>query len=159
MSRRLDPLVPPALRELLDSDDLAAAEGFTMLLVTATADGWPHLAMVSVGEVVATGDDSLRLALWPGSTATRNLTPSGRATLAAVLDGTSYSIRLAVTRAGELETPLAGQLARFEARVEGASADEAPYAVLESGVRFRLKDPPSVLARWGELRDALRHGA
>lgn len=158
MSRQLDPQVPPALRELLDSDDLAESEGFTMLLMTVTAEGWPHMAMVSVGEVVATGDDSLRLALWPGSTATRNLTPSGRATLAAVVDATSYSIRLAITRAGEVETPLAGQLARFDARVEGASADEAPYAVLESGVRFRLKDPPAVLARWAELRQALRDG-
>lgn len=158
MSRQLDPQVPPALRELLDSDDLAESEGFTMLLMTVTAEGWPHMAMVSVGEVVATGDDSLRLALWPGSTATRNLTPSGRATLAAVVDATSYSIRLAITRAGEVETPLAGQLARFDARVEGASADEAPYAVLESGVRFRLKDPPAVLARWAELREALRDG-
>ena len=158
MSRRLDPVVPPALRELLDSDDVAAAEGFTMLLVTVTAEGWPHLAMISVGEVVASGDDSLRLALWPGSTATRNVTPSGNATLAAVVDGTSYSVRLALTRAGEVETPLAGRLARFEARVEGASADEAPYAVLESGVSFRLKDPPAVLARWAELRQALRDG-
>jgi hypothetical protein len=158
VSRRLDPVVPPALREVLDSDDLAAAEGFTMLLVTVTDDGWPHMAMVSVGEVVATGDESLLLALWPGSTATRNLTPSARATLAAVVDATSYSVRLAVTRAGEVETPLAGQLARFEGRVEGVSADEAPYAVLESGVRFRLKDPPAVLARWAELRQALRDG-
>ena len=43
--------------------------------------------------------------------------------------------------------------------MEGASADEAPYAVLESGVRFRLKDPPAVLARWAELREALRNGS
>jgi hypothetical protein len=158
VSRRLDPLVPPALRELLDSDDLATAEGFTMLLLTVTADGWPHMAMLSVGEVVTAGDDSLRLALWPGSTAARNVTPAGRATLAAVVGGTSYSLRLAVARAGEVETPLAGRLARFEARVEAASADEAPYAVLESGVSFRLKDPPAVLARWAELRQALRDG-
>jgi hypothetical protein len=158
VSRPLDPVVPPALRELLDSDDLAGSEGFTMLLATVTEDGWPHLAMLSVGEVVATADASMRLALWPGSTATHNLTPSGCGTLSAVVDGTSYSVRLAVSREGEVETPLAGQLARFEARVEGASADEAPYAVLESGVRFRLKDPEAVLARWAELREALREG-
>lgn len=158
MSRPLDPVVPPALRELLDSDDLATSEGFTMLLVTVTDDSWPHVAMLSVGEVVATGDASLRLALWPGSTATRNLTPAGRATLSAVVDGTSYAVRLEASRAGEVKTPLAGQLARFEARVEGAAADEAPYAVLESGVRFRLKDSEGTLARWAELRKALRDG-
>jgi hypothetical protein len=158
VSRPLDPVVPPALRELLDSDDLAGSEGFTMLLATVTEDGWPHLAMLSVGEVVATADASMRLALWPGSTATHNLTPSGCGTLSAVVDGTSYSVRLAVSREGEVETPLAGQLARFEARVDGASSDEAPYAVLESGVRFRLKDPEAVLARWADLREALREG-
>jgi hypothetical protein len=157
VSRPLEAVVPGALRELLESDDLAAAEGFTMLFVTTTADGWPHMAMVSVGEVVPWGGPhSLRLALWPGSTATRNVTPSGRAMLAAVLDGTSYSLRLALERAGEVETPLAGKLARFEARVEGASADQAPYAVLESGVRFRLKEPAETQARWAELRAALR---
>jgi hypothetical protein len=158
VSRPLDPVVPAALRALLDSDDLASAEGFTMLLVTVSEDRWPHLAMLSVGEVVADGDESLRLALWPGSTATRNLTPGGHATLAAVVEGTSYALRLAATRAGEVSTPLAGELARFGARVEGATADEAPYAVLESGVRFRLKDPDETRARWAELRAALRHG-
>jgi hypothetical protein len=159
VSRPLEAVVPGPLRDLLESDDLAAAEGFTMLLVTTTEDGWPHMAMVSVGEVVPAGaPNGLRLALWPGSTATRNITPSGRGLLAAVLDGTSYSLRLALERASEVETPLAGKLARFGARVEGASADAAPYAVLESGVRFRLKDPAEVQARWAELRAALREG-
>jgi hypothetical protein len=156
VSRQLEPVIPPVLRTLLDREDLAAAEGFTMLLVTVTRDGWPHTAMLSVGEVVARDDASLGFALWPGSTATRNLTPTGRGTLGAVVDGVSYAVRLDFARAGEIETALAGRLARFTARVSGASADEAPYAVLESGVRFRLKEPESVLARWGELRAALR---
>ncbi len=129
-----------------------------MLLMTTTEDGWPHLAMLSVGEVVVTGDESLRLALWPGSTATRNVTPEGRATLAAVVDGTSYALRLAVRRTGEMETPLSGKLAQYDAHIDGVSGDEAPYAVLESGVRFRLKDPAGTQARWAELRAALREG-
>lgn len=156
MSRALEPRTPAPLRALIESDDLAAAEGFTMLLVSVTRDGWPHTAMLSVGEVVTVDDTSLRFALWPGSTATRNLTPQGRATLNAVVDGVSYALRLDFKRVGEIETARAGRLARFTASVAGATADEAPYATLESGVRFRLKDPPSVLARWAELRAALR---
>jgi hypothetical protein len=158
MSRQLEPRVPAPLSEVLERDDLTDAEGFTMLLMTTTPEGWPHLAMLSVGEVVPASRDRLHLALWPASTAARNLTPEGCATLAAVLGGTSYSVRLKVRRTGDVTTPLAGQLARFDASVEGASADEAPYAVLESGVRFRLKDSVATRARWVELRSALREG-
>jgi hypothetical protein len=156
MSRQLEPEVPAPLAGLLESDDLVGADGFTMLLMTTTPGGWPHLAMLSVGEVVPKSGDRLRVALWPASTTARNLTPEGRATLAAVLDGTSYSLRLKVRRTGDVATPLAGTLARFDAGVEGASADHAPYAVLESGVRFRLLDPAASQARWAELRAALR---
>ena len=156
MSRQLEPEVPAPLAALLESDVLAGAEGFTMLLMTTTPDGWPHLAMLSVGEVVPKAGNRLRVALWPASTAARNLTPEGCATLAAVLDQTSYSVRLKVRRAGNVATPLAGEMARFDAGVEGAAADEAPYAVLEAGVRFRLKDPAATQARWAELRAALR---
>ena len=158
MSRALEAVVPGALRELLESDDLAAAEGFTMLLVTTTEDGWPHMAMVSVGEVVPVDEpQSLRLALWPGSTATRNVTPSGRAMLAAVVGGTL----LAQARARAHGR--GGDAARRHARaLRGAGGRrerrEAPYAVLESGVRFRLKDPADTRARWAELRAALRQG-
>ena len=156
MSRQLEPEVPTPLAALLESNDLRGADGFTMLLMTMTPDGWPHLAMLSVGEVVANRGNRLRMALWPASTAARNLTPAGRATLAAVVDQTSYSVRLKIRRTGEVATPLAGKLARFDAGVEAATADEAPYAVLEAGVRFRLKDPAATQARWAELRTALR---
>jgi hypothetical protein len=34
--------------------------------------------------------------------------------------------------------------------------DEAPYAELTSGVRFRLKNPADVLRRWHRQIEALR---
>ncbi|HEY4279751.1 MAG TPA: hypothetical protein VGM91_16110 [Conexibacter sp.] len=157
MSRALPAAVPPAIRALLDADPAdPIADGSTLLLLTVREDGWPHQAMISVGEAVVAGDDGLRLAVWPGSTSTRNLRQRRRGTLTAVLDGVAYTLFLEVDPTGELETPLAGKLARFDARVRAASADEAPYATLDSGVRFTLKDPPTVLARWREVREALR---
>lgn len=156
MSRPLDPHVPAPLRALLDADPAAeVVDGFTLLLLTQRADGWPHLAMLSAGEVACAAEERLSLAVWPSSGSTENLRARGRATLSAVLDGVSYLLRLEVEEAGELTTPLAGTLARFELRVVAASADEAPYARLESGVRFALNDRAATLPRWREVKEAL----
>lgn len=157
MSRPLDPRVPAPLRALLDADPAdEAVDGFTLLLLTQRPDGWPHLAMLSAGEVACAGEEErLSLAVWPSSGSTENLRARGRATLSAVVDGVSYLLRLELEEAGELSTPLAGTLARFELRVVAASADEAPYARLESGVRFALNDRAATLPRWREVKEAL----
>jgi hypothetical protein len=152
----LEPVVPDVLRRKLDSDPLAE-DGFTVLVLSDAA-GWPHLAMISPGEIVCADERMLRLALWPSSTACANLVARGRATLCAVLDGVGYSLRVATRRLEDIRTPLAGTLACFQAQVEAVAADEAPYAVLESGVRFRLVDPPATLERWREVRAVLQHG-
>jgi hypothetical protein len=112
--------------------------------------------MVSVGEVVVVDDMTLRVAVWPGSTSAANIAATDRVTVAAVIPPTSYLVRVQTRPLGLLETELAGRVAAFEATVVAAAADEAPYAVLESGVRYRLRDPESVLRRWGEVRRALR---
>lgn len=151
--------VPAPLLARLDADvGRPEAEGFTILVLTSSSNGWPHVAMISVGEVVVAADGVLRLALWPTSTAARNLSSERRGTLAAVVDAVSYQLRVAVEDRAELETPLAGRLVCFTLRVEEVRADEAPYAVLESGVRFRLKDPAATVARWREVRAELRRG-
>jgi hypothetical protein len=156
MSRMLEPVVPDVLRRKLATDPLAE-DGFT-ILVLSDAAGWPHLAMISAGEIVCAEERELRLALWPSSTACANLVAHGRATLCAVLDGVGYSVRVATRRLGDIRTPLAGTLACFQAHVEAVAADEAPYAVLESGVRFRLVDPSATLERWREVRAVLQRG-
>jgi hypothetical protein len=113
--------------------------------------------MLSVGEVLGVGPRDLRLALWRNSTAATNLTRTGQATLALVHDNAGYSLRLRARRGADLETPLSGRLAYFAATVEDAILDVAPYAVLTSGVTFRLKDPDDVLPRWRETVAALRN--
>jgi hypothetical protein len=154
VSRALDPVVPEAVARALGAEPIPD-DGLTVL-VLAERDGWPHLAMISRGEIVVAGERALSLALWPTSSIARALTEHGRATLSLVVDGTSYALRVTARPAGALTTPLAGTLARFEAEVVSASADEAPYATLESGVTFTLHDPEATLARWAEVRAALR---
>jgi hypothetical protein len=156
VTRALEAVVPPALRAVLDDDDLARHEGFTLQLMTVRDDGWPHVALLSVGEVVALDARLLRLAIWPGSTSATNLAARGRATLAAVLAPTSYLVRVSARPLGTLETPVGGRLAAFEVVVEESAADEAPYAQLEAGVRYRLNDPQATLPRWHATRVALR---
>jgi hypothetical protein len=148
MSRDLDAVVPPELAELLAAEP--AAEGTAILVLTTRPDGFPHQAMVSVGELAATGDKQLALALWPTSTSAANIKRTNALTLAVVIGATSYTVRATATQGDDI-----GTLARFGLTVVGASADEAPYATLQSGVRFRLHDPDEVLARWREVRRAL----
>lgn len=159
MTRAVEPAVPPALRAILDADDLVASEGFTLQLLTVRDDGWPHAALLSVGEVIAVDEHRLRLAVWPSSTSAANLAARAQATLAAVLAPTSYLLRVSAAPLAPLETELGGRLAAFEATVDAVAADEAPYAVLEAGIRFRLSAPDATLPRWAETRRALREAA
>ncbi len=154
MSVPREPVVPASLAVAVGRG-AEAAEGLTLLLLTVREDGFPHVAMLSAGEVVARDARRLAIALWPSSTAATALARTGRATMAAVLDGVGWSLRLEAREAAAVETPLSGRLRRFEATVVAATADEAPYAVLGSGVTFRLTDPHPTLRRWAQVRAAL----
>jgi hypothetical protein len=153
MSRALEPAVPAELAAAIDRDP-ADAEGFTLLLLSVV-DGWPHQSMISVGEAAVLDEHRLALALWPGSSAAAALTATAKATLTAVVPPAAFALRLEARRVEDLETPLAGRLARFVAEVRAASVDEAPYATLESGVGFSLHEPEKTFARWREVRAAL----
>lgn len=158
MTRRLDAVVPPALHAVLGGGDDGETlpEGFTLQLLTVRDDGWPHAAMLSAGEVIVVDDRRLRIAVWPGSTSAANLAVRPEATLAFVVAPTAYLLRVTATGLDDVETPLGGRLAAFEAAVDAAAADEAPYAVLEDGIRYRLPDSEATLARWAQTRSALR---
>ena len=148
MSRPLDAVVPPALVDLLSAEP--SAEGTAILVLTAREDGFPHQAMVSVGELAVLDDRRLALALWRSSTTAANLKRTNALTLAVVIGATSYSIRATAEQRDDVEG-----LARFDLTVVAVDADEAPYATLVSGVRFRLNDPDDVLARWRAVRKEL----
>jgi hypothetical protein len=159
MARSLGATLPEPIRPLLNGEDIASRQGVTFLVLTTTPEGWPHLAMVSVGELLALGGDRLRLALWLQSTAVTNLTRTGRTTLALVHGGAGYYVRCAARRVEDLPSGRAGRLAQFELEVEEAFEDIAPYAELTSGITFRLKNPPEVLPAWQETIAALRRAA
>jgi hypothetical protein len=140
---------------MLDGSALAEREGLTFLLVTNDVTGWPRIAMLSVGELVAAGPDALRAALWLGSTTSENLTRDGRALLAFVANGKAYYVRLTARRGGDLDLGTDGHLARFDLFVQDILEDAADYATLTSGVTFRLTQPEHVVPRWQRTVTAL----
>jgi hypothetical protein len=144
------------VRHLLDGTDLAQREGLTFLLLTNDEDNWPQVAMLSVGEVVATADDVMHAGLWLHSGTSKNLTRSGRATLVLIADGNGYYIRVNVRRGEDLDLGPEGRLAYFVLNVEDVQEDSADYARLTSGVTFKLKDPEQVVPRWQHTVDALK---
>lgn len=156
MPRSLGAALPPSLIALLDGTQLRERIGTTFLLVTVDGAGWPHVAMLSVGEVLARSERSLVAALWLGSTSTRNLEHSRQALLALVCDGAGYYVRLGAERLADLDLDELGRLAAFRLTVDDVQEDAVAYATLISGITFALPDAEPVVARWQRTIAALR---
>jgi hypothetical protein len=159
MTRSLGTQLPDSVWRLLDGSDVAGREGLTFLLVTTDDSGWPHVAMLSVGELVAPDPSTLRAALWLHSTATKNLSRDGRGLLTIVANGNGYYVRLAARRGADLDLGTEGRLAYFVLQIEDILEDSTDYATLTSGVTFRLHQPEQVVPRWQHTLDALRVAA
>ncbi len=155
MSRSLGNQLPDTLTSLLDGRDLPSREGLTLLLVTVGEDGWPHVAMLSAGEVLAASARELRLAMWPRSNSTANLTRTGQGTLMLVHDQASYYLRLKARRTRDLSVR-DGARAFFVATLEDVLRDVVGYAVITGGPAFRLKEPDKVVPGWEETVAAMR---
>lgn len=138
---------------LLDGQNLEAKQEEAMMLLTTGEDGWPHVAMISVGEIVARSRTNLRIGLWPGTTTSENIRRTGKATLVLFYRGRAHYVRL------ELEPLEIKSLNRkypidcYSASVVSHKEDRAKYADIISGVKIQLKDPEQVVARWRETVD------
>lgn len=159
MTRSLGNHLPDSLRQLLDGSELASHEGLTFLLLTTDEGAWPHMAMLSVGELVAIDARTLRAGLWLHSSTSKNLTRAGRATLTVIANGNGYYVRVTAERGPDLDLGAEGRLAYFRMQVQDVEEDSADYATLTSGVTFRLKQPEQVVPRWQHTVNALRAAA
>lgn len=146
---------PAGIGELLDGDDLDTKVGLTLQLFTTGATGLPHVALLSAGEVLIDGPDSVRLALWPTTSTSENLQRDRRASLGLVHDGAWWLARLqidGVVLLDDLPRPVLG----VSARLVELREERAPYARLTGGPTFDLLDPAEVLARWRSTLEVLR---
>ena len=121
------------------------------MLAAVDAEGWPHLAYLSAGEVLVHDLRRLSVSLWPASRTTANLQRAGRGVLYAAAAGAVWETKLvAVLRAGS-NTP-----AIFDADVIEVHRHAAPYAEVTALIGFRLSDPPSTVDRWRRQIEQMR---
>src|SRR5882757_9895987 len=137
------PALPTAWLAQFDGDALAAKLDISAVLATVDAEGWPHMAYLSAGEVLALGKDRLRLRLWPRSRSAANICGAGHAVLHAVADGAVWEARLTVR-----ETRTVGDALLVDAGIAGIARHAAPYADATGLISFRLHDPAASVARW-----------
>lgn len=76
--------LPKEIIELLNGQDLEDKKHLVMMLQSITAEGYPHTAMVSVGEIVAIDSDNIRIALWPDTQTAQRLVETGKGSLVIV---------------------------------------------------------------------------
>lgn len=157
MSRIEGTELGPDLMGLLDGSDLDIKVGETVLLLTVSDTGWPHLAMLSAGELLAVHPGEVRIALWKGTETGRNLRRTSQGTLALVLGGAGHYIELEVTGTGGLV--VGGKtLDSFTCKVSRVLSDAVGYATLTTGIRFDLPRRPEVVSRWERTIKAMRAG-
>lgn len=130
----------------LSGENLEEKQHEAMLLQTISEDGWPHTAMLSVGEVVAVNPSTLRFALWKGTNTVSNIQRTNRASLVLVHKGKGIYINLELVKLAELkDTPFPRD--RFEGKITSIKEDVAGYADLTSGIKFQIKEE-HILQRW-----------
>ena len=156
MTRSIGSILPTVLVEFLDGERLEAKVGDAFHCITVSDDGWPYLALISVGELLATAPSKMRLAVWSTSTTAKNLDRDGRCALALVHAEISYVIRCLTSPAGSIDQLDGLPLSVFDLAVVDVLEDVAPYATLTSGVTYELHDPAAVVARWKRTIGLLR---
>src|SRR5215213_6843800 len=97
MSRSLGAALPAPLVTLLDGQRVPEKTSLALLLATASERGHPHPAMLSVGEVLATGPSTLRLALYANSSTSANLRRSGAFLIALAHADLAYYVKATAT--------------------------------------------------------------
>ena len=149
MSQTID--LPSEWTSQFDGTHLEDKLHVAAVLATVDAEGWPHLAYLSAGEVLVHGPRRVSVCLWPASRSTANLQRIGRGVLYAAAEGAVWETKLvAVLRAGS-NTPVI-----FDADVTEVHRHAAPYAEVTALIGFRLSDPPSAVDRWRRQIEQMR---
>lgn len=156
MSTNLGPLLPPSLVEIFSGNNLPSKVGPAAVLVTEGADRFPHPCIVTPGEIVAGDASTMRLALYPESSASRNLRERRVGTLCLADGGFGYYVK-AEAEVFATDDPALRHLAVFTLRPRHVLQDGEAGAEVTSGFRFRdLAGDDHCLAGWEPIVAALR---
>lgn len=139
MSKRLEPVLPDRVFDLLNGERLDEHLSKVLLLITLDEKGWPYMAMLSFLEVIAPDRRNIRLAPWNNSATTANLRRDSKAALIVVDEDMAYYIQ---GSASELSRDLEGfpGMAKVNIRIESILEDKAldyeGSARVSTGIRF-----------------------
>ena len=144
--------IPPSVRLLLDGTDLGVKIGEALQLAVSDDTGWPRLASLSVGEVLAVSATRMLLTLYTSSRTSAQLASRGRGLLVLVDDGAIVKLEFQASQLDE-----SSGRTTFQADIVGVERDEVPYARVTHGIGFELvADEEQVLARWRAQLDRLK---
>lgn len=143
------------LFHFLDGNHLENKQHEAMMLLSVSEEGWPHAAMISVGEIVAVNKKELKIAIWPQTQTAANLLRTKKATLVAINKGKAHYIRLKLDPLPALKDAKYDR-ERFTAKVVSVKEDTAKYAKIISGIQFDLYEPKSMIQRWTDTISELK---
>src|SRR6266511_2702778 len=159
MSKLVSDRLPERITRAFDGQDLESKIGPAHLLVTTDQDGTPRPCMLSAGEVLATGDDRLRLILWTGSTTCRNLARGGPVQAGTVRDpGPRGRVRPARGDAGDRRhhlrdrRPRPGQGDRRLAAAAGRAQGVACGPGARAGCSPQRRTRSTSIPKWSRTR-------
>jgi hypothetical protein len=151
MSRAIGSELPEDLLEQLSGRHLEALAEKVVQLLTTDAAGWPHPALLSYFELVATDSHHLRCATYANSTTSGNMRRSGKATFVIIDHRMAYYVK---TRAREIAPAMRAVEwnAAFDCRVEQVLSDEVNEeyeagAFIAGGVTYHNPQRAAEMAR------------
>ena len=140
MSTRVGDQLPEDLFHALSGRDLRATADRVIVVTTTDERGFPHPALLSYFEVVATDVRTIRLATYAESRTTRNATRDGKLTLVFVDAQFVYYVKGAVRQLARSmhATPYNAKLDVQVEEVLRAAPDPVrePGAHISSGIRY-----------------------
>lgn len=142
------------LQDLLNGKQLAQKQHIAMILQSITSEGYPHSAMVSVGEVIALDSEHLRIALWPQTQTSISLAEKRKSNLIIIYNNMVSYLELDITLLPSLDNEVY-ERTRFETTIKSIRQDVAKYADITSGITVEMHEPEQVLNRWNIILQEL----
>jgi hypothetical protein len=140
MSKSLGHVLPDAVATRLSGRDLHSVADQVVIVCTVDDEGFPHVALLSYFEVLATDRGTMRMATYGDSRTTRYARRTGRATLVLVDAQVAYYIKATVEEMAP-SMRAAPYNAKLQLRIVDVLADEAnpelePGAYIASGLTY-----------------------
>lgn len=154
MSRDLGNVLPEEVLTAFDGRNIESKIGLAYLLVTTDDDGTPRPCMLSVGELLAPDAQHIRVALWPGTTTSKNLSRGSRVLFCYVAEGS-------VVYAKGVPRPMGpgpgSKLERFEIAVDKVESDLHQGMPVKETIRFEIQDgdPSDIASQWRSQLESL----